>query len=86
MESKGSDTISLPQNLQHEQQLDALMTNLSLKVQYLPCSPDLTTPDFDLWWYLMEEVYHMKPATLEELQEEITSVTCSHSRTQIGWC
>jgi hypothetical protein len=47
------------------------MTNLSLKVQCLPNSPDLTTHDFHLWWYLKDAVYHTKPATMEELQEEI---------------
>jgi hypothetical protein len=49
------------------------MTNLSLKVWYLPHSPDLTTLDFHLCQYLKDIVYHTKPATLEELLEEITA-------------
>jgi hypothetical protein len=52
------------------------MKNLSLKVWYLPFSTDLTTLDPRLWQYLNNTVYHIKPATLLDLLEEIT---------QIGW-
>ena len=36
-----------------------------------PRSPDLTAPDFFLWGYLKEKVYRDKPATIEELKENI---------------
>lgn len=34
-------------------------------------SPDLTVPDFFLWGYLKERVYVNKPATIEQLKDNI---------------
>jgi len=39
------------------------MTNLSLKVWYLPHSTDLTTLVLHLWQYLNDILYHTKLAT-----------------------
>ena len=71
VQSKGSGGKNLPQNLL-TQQLETFMTNLSLKVWYLPHITNLTTLDFYLWLYLKDTQYHTKPAKLEELLEEIT--------------
>jgi len=43
------------------------MTNLSLKVWYLPHTTNLTTFDFYLWLYLKDTLYRTKPAKLEEI-------------------
>jgi len=75
LQSKGSGGKNLPQNLL-TQQVETFMTNLSLKVWYLPHTTNLTTLDFYLWLYLKDTLYHSKPAKLEELLEEIT-VSCA---------
>ena len=39
--------------------------------EFPPSSPDLTPPDFYLWWTLKDVVYRKKPATLGDLRAEI---------------
>jgi hypothetical protein len=39
--------------------------------EYSSHSPDENQLDFHWWGYMKDAVYHTKPPTLEELQEEI---------------
>ena len=40
-------------------------------VEFPARSPDLTPMDFFLWGYLKDKVYAAKPATIEDLKNEI---------------
>ena len=49
------------------------MTNLHLKVWYLPHPTDLITLDLHLWQYLNDTVYHTKPATWKSYCKKLVS-------------
>jgi hypothetical protein len=53
-------------------------------VEYPPRSPDLTPPIFFLWGYLKDTVYSTKPATLQELRQELNELCFWTS--SIVWC
>ena len=45
-------------------------------VDFPPRSPDLTPLDFYLWGSINDDVYRMKPATLDDLRENI-AMSCA---------